>query len=115
MRIEGEVHGLDTADRAARATVYVRIQDVSRADAASTTLAEVRLDDVAVPAGEPLVVPFALDVDESMLDARASYILAVHVDVTGSGDVTQGDYLTTQSVPVPSPGTRVDIPVRAVS
>lgn len=118
MRIEGEVHAADAAGRSARATAHVRIQDVSRADAAATTIAEVRLDDVAVRAGELLVVPFALDVDETQLDPRASYIVAVHVDLTGSGDVTSGDYITTQSVPAPLGGAdcaRVDVPVRAVS
>ncbi len=44
MRIEGEVYAADAARRSARATAHVRLQDVSRADAAATTVAEVQLD-----------------------------------------------------------------------
>jgi uncharacterized lipoprotein YbaY len=116
MRIEGEVYAADAARRSARATAHVRLQDVSRADAAATTVAEVQLDDVAVPADKALVVPFTLDVDDAQLDPRASYIVAVHIDLTGSGDVTSGDYITMQSVPAPlgADPARVEVPVRAV-
>ncbi len=116
MRIEGEVYAADPARRSAHATAHVRLQDVSRADAAATTVAEVQVDDVVVPTVEALVVPFTLDVDDARLGPPASYIVTAHVDFTGSGDVTSGDYITTQSVPAPlgADRARVEVPVHAV-
>jgi len=95
----------------------VRVLDVSRADAAAATIAEVEIEDVKVTAGTSLVVPFTLEVDESLLDPRSSYELAAHVDLAGGGTVTAGDYVTTISIPLSDQRLRglVDIPVQEVS
>jgi uncharacterized lipoprotein YbaY len=116
VRIEGEVHVIDVPGRPVSATAHIRLQDVSRADAVATTVAEVTLEDVRFPGHSPFDLPFLLEVDGARLDPRASYIVAVHVDMTGSGEVTVGDYVTVQSVPAPAPDSRepLHIPVRAV-
>ncbi|WP_219415638.1 YbaY family lipoprotein [Pseudonocardia nigra] len=116
MRIEGEVHIADVPGGAAAATAHVRLQDVSRADAVATTVAEVTLDDVRFPGDSPLRLPFVFEVDDARLDPRASYAVAVHVDLTGSGEVTAGDYVTVQTVPVSVHGSRepLHVPVQAV-
>lgn len=116
VRIEGEVHGTDVSRRTTTATAHVRLQDVSRADAVATTLAEVRLDDVRLVGDSPLRLPFVLEVDDAQLDPRASYAVTVHVDMSGSGEVSVGDYVTVQNVPAPVHESRepLHVPVQAV-
>ena len=118
MRITGRVCTHRPTRRSAIATVYVRVLDVSRADvAAAATIAEVKIEDIRVTEGTFLVVPFALGVDESLLEPRASYNLAAHVDLSGSGTVTAGDYVTTISIPLSHQRLRgiVEVPVHEVS
>jgi Type III secretion system lipoprotein chaperone (YscW) len=117
VQITGRVRTDWPTRRSAIATAYVRVLDVSRADAAAATIAEVEIEDVKVTAGTSLLVPFTLEVDESLLDPRASYELAAHVDLAGDGTVTVGDYVTTRSIPLLDQRLRglVDIPVQEVS
>ena len=79
------------------AVCHIRVQDVSRADAAAVVIAEATLTEVAAEA-DGAELPFELDVPE--LDRSATYTLAAHVDVTASGEVTSGDFLTTEHIPV---------------
>jgi putative lipoprotein len=87
------------ARRAAR--VVVEVRDVSLADADSVVVARQVLDDVLLAPGG--IVAFALDVPE--VDPRCRLALRVHVDVDGTGALSEGDLLTTQHVAVPPVGT----------
>lgn len=79
-------------------SVVVQVQDVSRMDAPSTVVAEQRIEDVVLEeSGE---VPFEVDVPVGLVDRRKHYAMRVHVDVTGTGDVTKGDYVSTASYQV---------------
>jgi uncharacterized lipoprotein YbaY len=78
------------------AVCHVRLHDVSRADAASVVVAESTVTvDLSTDGGE---IPFELDVGD--LDRSATYALSAHVDTTGSGEVSAGDFLTTEHHPV---------------
>ena len=78
------------------ATVYVRLQETSRADARATTVAEQVINHVnIVPEGPPIPFTLAMPPSES-----GRYVVRVHADVAGDGKVSQGDYVSTQSYPV---------------
>lgn len=80
------------------AAVHVRVEDVSRADAASISVAEWNLP--ALPRGTSTssVIPFEVTVQP--LDARARYSLRAHVDVDRDGRTSPGDFITMEEFPV---------------
>jgi len=79
--------------------VTVRVEDTSRSDAPSKIVGEQRMDRVPLdPAGTRL--PFAVDVPAGLIERRGRYTVRVHIDVSGSGEVSEGDFVSTQSYPV---------------
>jgi hypothetical protein len=112
--VEVEIQGLEGVEDLEDAEVRIRIEDVSQADAPARTITErVVRGDVLMP-GEPLHA--SLGVPEAQFDPRAHYSVRVHVDTTGAGRVTPGDYVSTGSHPVLTfgRGARVVIPLRRV-
>lgn len=91
------------------ATVRVRLEDVSRADASARTLAEQVIRDVSYTPGGASDVPFVLHVER--LSERRAYSVRVHVDLDGDGDIKRGDYVSTESYPVTG-GHAHDLTVR---
>jgi uncharacterized lipoprotein YbaY len=79
-------------------TVRVQVEDVSRLDAPSTVVAEQRIEDVDIEASSE--VPFALEVPAGPGGPGRHYSVRVHIDVTVSGEVTKGDYVSTAAYPV---------------
>lgn len=94
----------------AAATVYVRLEDVSRLDAPSMVIVEQVLRDVSYRAGSQEGLEFTLH--GQLPDEKASYIVRVHVDIDGDGHISHGDYLSTESFPVLTYGYPHDITVR---
>lgn len=95
------------------ATIYARIEDVSRADAPAILLSSVTLADVPVPPpGDQM--PFSIPVGD--YDPRLSYSVRVHVDRDGDGAVSSGDLVSTShhAVLTRGGGTAVTIPVSLV-
>ncbi|WP_255336801.1 YbaY family lipoprotein [Methanosarcina sp. KYL-1] len=82
------------------ATVYIRLNDVSLADAPSTVIAETSIEGVSVGLEGEGSIPYTLGFPE-LVDNR-SYSLYVHVDVDGDGSVSKGDYVTTWHNDVPA-------------
>lgn len=107
--IEGDILFEDLQSPFSGATVHVRLEDVSLADAPSKVLSEVVLHDVSVNV-KSFSVPFSIRIPA--LDERSMYSLMVHVDVSGSGTVTKGDYLTMENYPVPLPPGRGRVRIR---
>ena len=92
-------------------TARIAVEDVSRADAPATTIAHriVRLTG-PMEAGDR----FTLELPVPEIDDHASYIVRVHIDSSGSGDVTIGDRITTRSYPVLTRGAPDHIDVEVV-
>lgn len=90
--------------------VSVRIEDISRADAASIVLASVEFE-VTLPLEGGTPLSFELPVDTEQIDERHTYVIRGHVDVSGSGQVEPGDYLTTQVHPVLTQGAGDEVRV----
>ena len=113
--IEGDVTLDVVTDPISSATLFIRVQDVSRADAGSTVVAETALTNISLQPGRDLRLPFQLDAPA--LGSRARYILTAHLDVGNTGSITPGDYLTMESIPVEESARhgRVSVPARRVS
>ena len=95
------------------ATVRVRLEDVSRADAPATLIQEHVQENVSLETGPARL---AFELHGSLPDPRAEYAVRVHVDLDGDGQITREDYISTSHYPVPASGgpTSMDITVRRV-
>ena len=96
------------------ATIYARIEDVSRADAPAITLSSVTLEGVFLPPPAGAPITFAIPVED--YDPRMRYSVRVHVDRDGDGQVSVGDLVSTFNHPVLTggAGTAVIVPVSVV-
>jgi uncharacterized lipoprotein YbaY len=112
--LEGEVHFDDLLIPIDYAIVRIRLEDVSRADAASEVVSEIVLNNVDLVPGERVYIPFSLR--HPALAEKGRYSISVHADVDGDGDITSGDYITMESFPVTPPESRekVSVHVRKV-
>ena len=77
---------------------YVRLLDVSAADAPSRTVAEEVLTDISQKANSGQSIPFSLN--GILQNKGGSYIISVLVDVNGDGKISAGDFINKQSYPV---------------
>jgi putative lipoprotein len=89
-------------------TVRIVLEDTSRADARATVVAEaIQVLPGPIPAGQrrafSLVVP--------QVDDAARYGLRAHMNRSGSGELSGGDFITVQAYPVLTHGAtdRVDL------
>lgn len=113
MQVTARLRVPAAAAAAPGATVTVRVADVGRADAPAVTLAEstVALDAAdRDPAGDRI-----LEVAVQVADALpiAACALSAHVDLSGTGDVSPGDLITTTHIAVrrqDADGT-IDVPL----
>ena len=77
--------------------MHIKLEDVSHADRGAELVAE-HVQSLEAPLREDAELPFSLELPE--LDPRHRYGVRVHVDSTGSGDITEGDLISTQSYEV---------------
>jgi uncharacterized lipoprotein YbaY len=112
--VSGEIILGEEVQSFSSATIYVRLEDVSRVDAFSKIVAEQVLHNVSHQAGHQSQLAF--DLRGTTPDERASYAVYVHVDVDGDGQVSRGDYISMESYPVLTFGypDRVTVRVREV-
>jgi uncharacterized lipoprotein YbaY len=102
--VRGQVRFERDAPTFVDATIRVRLEDVTQADAPAQVVAEQVIPGVSYVGRSEASVSFALESVER-LDERARYNLRVHVDIDGTGRVTPGDFITTESYPI-HPGAR---------
>lgn len=100
MNIEGAVYFSAISASFSNATVIVRIEDTSRADAPARVISEHRVSGVARSPENRDPVPFAIHLPEAEVVSCCS--LRVHVDVGSTGEISPGDYVSTQSYPLRS-------------
>jgi putative lipoprotein len=112
--VKGEVLLPAGALPAGHANLIVQVEDVSRADAPSQIVGEHRQTGIVLRQGGAL--PFTIKIPSELIDENHSYSVRAHIDVSGSGDVTKGDLVSTQAHPVLSRGygTTVRVPVKSV-
>lgn len=112
--VRGEVV-LPSGDLPAEAAaVVVRVEDISRADAPSTVVGEQRIHHADL-AGQR-AIPFTIEVPAELVDERALYSVQAHVDLSGSGEVEVGDFVSTRTHPALTRGAGdvVVVPVTRV-
>lgn len=79
------------------AVLRVKLENVSNIDAAAILVAETNL-----PIAQPLAAgsELSFEILVPALDERERYNVRAHIDLTGSGDVTAGDSISTKAYPV---------------
>lgn len=108
--VTGEILFAQEAHSFSGATVYVRLEDVSLADAPARVVAEQVISDLSYEAGSQAKLEFRLDGE--IPDERASYSVCVHVDLNGDEKVSRGDYISMESYPVLTFGYPKQVSVR---
>jgi len=108
--VSGSISFDEDAPAFSGVTVYVRLEDVSYADASSKVVAEQVMRDVSRRARSEEQLEFKIY--GRITDERASYSVRVHVDVDGDGEVSLHDYVTMQSYPVLTQGHPRKLSVR---
>ncbi len=108
--VSGSISFDEDAPAFSGATIYVRLEDVSYADASAKLVAEQIMRNVSRRAGGGEELEFKLH--GRIADERASYSVRVHVDVDGDGEVSLHDHITTQSYPVLTQGHPRKLSVR---
>jgi len=96
--VSGEIQFAEQPHLPSDAKAYVRLSDVSMADAPSRLIAEQVLTDVAEKANSGKPIPFVLY--DTIQDPQASYAISVLVDVDDDGRISRGDFINMQSYPV---------------
>ena len=96
--LKGEITFAKTGTSFSGATAYIRLEDVSQADAASKIIAEQIVENISHQQGGDEKVQVSLQ--SQTLDERASYIVSVHIDVDGDRQVSTGDYINMESYPI---------------
>ena len=111
--VSGEVVLPAAEPVAGSADLVVQVEDISRADAPSVVLGEFRRK-VRLRAGA--AYPFSVSIPADRIDERNLYSVRAHVDVSGTGSVKRGDFVSTQTYPVltRSHGDKVRVSVRRV-
>jgi uncharacterized lipoprotein YbaY len=113
-RIEGEII-LDNGNNVTRSTTYIRIEDMSRADAPSKNLAErILRNSTFIQKLDKYVLPFNISLP--FFEKNKMYSISVHVDANENGKIDKGDYINMENYPVPLQGfnDKVEIKVRRI-
>ncbi len=96
--VTGEIRFDRDAPLFADATIYVRLQTVSQADAPAHNVAEQVIRQVSRKTHDSTQQPFELVCDA--VNEKDAYHVQVLVDIDGDGAISVGDLITTQSYPV---------------
>lgn len=94
--VEGRII-LEDAPPFSGATAYVRMEDVSRADAPSRVISEQILRNVSY---SPQQNGIAFVLHGMMPTPSGRYTISVHIDLNNNGKIDPGDYITMESFPV---------------
>lgn len=96
--VKGEITFEQGAPPFSGATLYVRLENLTYADAASEVVANYVERDVAFDPKSTKVLSF--EITGAAPDPRARYGVRVHIDIDGDGQVSRGDFVNMQSCPV---------------
>ncbi len=108
MKVEVKVKLRDSATLPETAVCRLEVRDVSLLDAPSVTVCAHK-ESVSAKTGETIVTA-TLDVPESD-DARRDLNVWAHLSMTGEKGTRPDDYITTQSYPIRSGGSKERVSV----
>lgn len=110
-KLHGDVTIAEAVHPIINGTLRVRLIDVSRADAPAVVISEQTIPDIRVERdGEH--IGFELDIPD--LQPGSTYALEAHLDASGTGETSVGDYRTTEHIGVSPSDRSVTVPVRPV-
>ncbi len=81
------------------ADLIIRLEDTSLADAPARLLAQTVLHGVSWRGDPAQTQAFTLEIPDDLTPA-ARYDLRMHLDTTRSGQISRGDFITTQAHPL---------------
>jgi len=81
------------------ADLIIRLEDTSLADAPARLLAQTVLHGVSWRGDPAQTQAFALEIPDDLTPA-SHYDLRMHLDISRSGQISRGDFITTQAHPV---------------
>jgi hypothetical protein len=84
--------------RSVPAQVYIRVEEVSRADALAQLLGQIVLRNLTTSDFLRGTIPFELPVADPGEGALCT--VRVHLDLDGNGVVSSGDYVSAEHIPV---------------
>jgi uncharacterized lipoprotein YbaY len=99
--IRGQISFDETAPPFDDATVWVILQEATRADAPSREVSRLKIPGYSHSPGGP---PLEFSLTAEPLDPKCRYELRVHLDLTSSGQLKAADQITVQSYPVVTQG-----------
>lgn len=108
--VKGEITFEQDAPSFSGAVMHVYLENITVADMASEVVAECVERDVAFDSKVAKGLLFSMA--GTAVDSRASYAVRVHIDIDGDGQVTPGDFISTQSYPVITFGYPGEISIR---
>jgi uncharacterized lipoprotein YbaY len=100
--VEGEITFEKLGASFSGATAYIRIEDTSQVDTASSIIAEQAIHNISHQTGGDDKLTISLR--GQIPSEKARYIVSVHIDVDGDRQVSQGDYINMESYPVLTSG-----------
>ncbi len=109
--ISGELHFDTVASPFDNATIHVRLLDVTHLDRESKVVGEMTLKSVSFDGKKENSLAFLIEGSSENIVDNADYIVTVHVDIENTGELSQGDYITTQSFPVLTHGYPIHVVV----
>ena len=112
--IQGMIIFDEPVESFSNVTAYLKVEDVSLQDVASTVISEDSIVGVSMNAND--IHPLTYLIHYPDLEEKRTYSLSVHVDVDGDGRLSNGDYYSTSHNPVPTdPGVHeLDVHVEMI-
>jgi uncharacterized lipoprotein YbaY len=95
------------------ATVIIRYEDTSRiGDASPRIIAEKVMTGIAIDPAQSHAIPFSIEIPES--EISPAHNLSVHIDISGTGRIDIGDYITTEAISLSAPTSSLHVVVSPV-
>jgi hypothetical protein len=95
--VTGQIWFDESAGPFIGATLRIKIEEVSRADAAAREVSKLVIPNRSNKPGDP---PFEFAIKPGPINPAHRYELRIHLDLNGDGEYTPGDQITMQSYPV---------------
>jgi Type III secretion system lipoprotein chaperone (YscW) len=95
--VTGRIWFQESAGPFTGATLRIKIENVSRVDAAAREVCNLVIPNRSHAPGDP---PFDFALRPGPINSAYRYELRVHLDLNGDGEYTPGDQITMQSYPV---------------
>ncbi len=109
--VDGEIL-IDEVSILDKATIYIRIEDTSRADTSSEIIFEKILTNVIIGSQQSKhAIPFSLSIPS--VQRSDLYTVSVHIDTNGNGKLDEGDYINMESYPLPLRGSKDKLSITA--